>query len=191
MIKLPELPYAEDALEPQISKETIKFHYGKHHKGYIDNLNKLIIGTRFEGKSIEQILASVDSGIIFNNAAQAANHEFFWNCLTPNGKPINPDSKLAKAINKKFGSFDKFKKEFKEKATKIFGSGWCWLSRDDEYVQIETTRNANRCSDRPLLVCDLWEHSYYLDHQNDRGAYIDAFFEIVNWEFVEKQFEIA
>lgn len=193
MIELPKLPYARDALAPHVSEKTLDFHYGKHHKGYVDNLNKLIAGTEFENTALEDIVEKSNSGAIFNNAAQVMNHTFLWESMTPlkYHHELDEDSSLAKAIIKKFGSIDEFKDEFKDKATKIFGSGWCWLTRDDEYVTIEVTRNAGRPGNRPLFVCDVWEHAYYLDYQNDRGKYVDGFFEVLNWEFAEKNWKSA
>lgn len=188
MITLPELPYKRDGLAPHITEETLNYHYGKHHKGYVDNLNKLIKGTDYEDMDLEKIIEK-SSGTIFNNAAQVWNHTFYWNSLTDEPKDLDGDSKLAKAIDKKFGGVDDFKDAFKEKATKIFGSGWCWLVRDGESVAIETTTNANRPNKPLLLVCDVWEHAYYLDYQNDRGKYVDAFFKVINWEFASKNME--
>ncbi len=190
MIKFTDLPYAEDALEPHISGKTLSFHYGKHHKGYVDNLNKLIKGTEYEDAELEDIVEK-SSGPIFNNAAQTINHAFLWDSMTPDYEDLDEDSKLMKAIEKKFGSMDEFKEHFKEKALKTFGSGWCWLTRDDEYVQIEVTKNAARPKNRPLLVCDVWEHAYYLDYQNDRGKYVDAFFNVVNWKFASDNMDRA
>ena len=188
MIELPELPYKEDALEPYISKKTIEFHYGKHHKKYVDNVNKLIKNTGYENASLDKIIED-SSGTVFDNAAQVKNHTFFWESMTDNFEDLDEDSKLYKAITKKYKSFDGFKDAFKEKATKVFGSGWIWLTTDEEYVNIETTHNAQQPKHHPLLVCDLWEHSYYLDYQNDRGQYIDGFFNVINWDFAGKNYK--
>ena len=187
MIELPKLPYKRGALGAYIGEETINVHYSKHHKGYVDNLNKLIEGTNYEDMELDEILKKAKSGPIFNNAAQTWNHTFYWNSMTPS--PLDPKDELGEEIKRSFGGFEEFKKEFKDKATKVFGSGWCWLiltsrQRDKEYLAIETTPNADRPGGRPLLVCDVWEHAYYLDYQNDRGRYIEQFFRVANWQFV-------
>lgn len=190
MIELPELPFARDGLEPHISKTTIDFHYGKHHKAYVDNLNKLIKDTIYEGKDLEYIIRN-SSGPTYNNAAQVWNHTFFWNCLTSNSKPIESKSKIKEAINQTFGSFKKFKEEFVGVASKHFGSGWVWLVKDEKKIRIVATKDAKEPLSMeliPLLVCDVWEHSYYLDYQNDRSKYLEAFFSVINWDFVEKNF---
>lgn len=185
MIELPDLPYARDALEPAVSKNTIDFHYGKHHQKYVDNVNKLVEGTPYETKDVDVIIKDSTKGALFDNAAQVWNHTFFWNSMSPNKEDneLDEETDLYKAITKKYGSYDKFKTEFTNAATKVFGSGWIWLTQDQQYVNIETTRNANQVSTRPLLVCDLWEHSYYLDYQNDRAKYIENFFKVINWQF--------
>ena len=187
---LPSLPYAEDALEPVISKQTIEFHYGKHHLTYVNNLNKLIVGTKFEKLGLEEIILEADGGI-FNNAAQVWNHTFYWNCLTPNGGG-EPAGKLAEAINAEFGSFDVFKEKFLVAATTLFGSGWAWLVKNKENkLEIVQTSNANcPLTDglTPLLTCDVWEHAYYLDKQNRRPAYVDDFWKIVDWNAVNNRF---
>lgn len=184
--KLPELPYALDALEPHISKETLEFHYGKHHKTYVDNLNKMIEGTEFARASLEEIIKK-SSGGIFNNAAQVWNHTFYWNCLAPKAGG-EPDGALAEAISKKWGPFDTFKTEFTKQATGNFGSGWTWLvQKPNGELDIVNTSNAQTplTSDaKPLLTCDVWEHAYYIDYRNKRPDYLGAFWKLVNWRFV-------
>lgn len=188
--KLPELPYAMDALEPHISKETLEFHYGKHHQAYVTNLNNLVKGTEFENAELEEIVKK-SSGGIFNNAAQVWNHTFYWNCLAPNAGG-EPSGALAEAINAKWGSFDEFKKAFNTAAAGNFGSGWTWLvKKQDGSVDIVNTSNADTPltgEDVPLLTCDVWEHAYYIDYRNARPAYLDKFWELVNWKFVEQNF---
>jgi Fe-Mn family superoxide dismutase len=184
--KLPELPYAMDALAPHISKETLEYHYGKHHKTYVDNLNKLIVGTEFEKASLEEIVKKA-SGPIFNNAAQVWNHTFYWHCLAPRAGG-EPSGVLAEALEKKWGPFDTFKAEFTKQATGNFGSGWTWLvQKSDGSLDIVNTSNAQTplTSDaKPLLTCDVWEHAYYIDYRNKRPDYVTAFWELVNWRFV-------
>lgn len=190
---LPELPYSKDALQPYISAETLDYHHGKHHRAYVDTLNKLISGTEFENMPLEEIILKA-KGPIFNNAAQAWNHTFFWNCMIPsNAKaPKAPSGKLADAINKSFGSFQEFREKFSQAAISQFGSGWAWLSRDNAgKISVHSTGNAanplqeNR---KPLLTCDVWEHAYYIDYRNARPKFVDAFWNIVNWDFVERNF---
>jgi Fe-Mn family superoxide dismutase len=184
--KLPELPYAKDALAPNISEETIEYHYGKHHKAYVDNLNKLAPGTEFEDKALEDIIKKATGGV-FNNAAQVWNHTFYWNCLSPRGGGT-PAGALAEAIDKAFGSFDKFKEQFANAGMTKFGSGWAWLVKNpDGSLAIEATSNADnpmKEGKQPLLTCDVWEHAYYIDYRNARAKYIEAFWNIVNWDFV-------
>jgi Fe-Mn family superoxide dismutase len=186
--KLPELPYAKDALTPGISAETIEYHYGKHHKAYVDNLNKLIPGTEFEKMSLEEIVKKASGGI-FNNAAQDWNHSFYWNCLSPKAGG-EPAGALANAINKNFGSFAQFKEKFSNTAVTTFGSGWAWLVKNsDGTLSIESSSNAgNPLKDgkKALLTCDVWEHAYYIDYRNARAKYIEAFWNLVNWKFVEQ-----
>ena len=188
--KLPELPYSKDALVPNISGETLEYHYGKHHKAYVDNLNKLIPGTEFENLPLEDIVRKASGGI-FNNAAQVWNHTFYWDCLSSKGGGI-PTGDLAKAINKTFGSFDQFKEKFANSAATLFGSGWAWLvEMPDGSLAIEQTSNAGnplRDGKEPLLICDVWEHAYYIDYRNARAKYIEAFWKLVNWEFVSNNF---
>ena len=187
--KIPELPFAMDALQPHISKETLEFHYGKHHNAYVTNLNNLITGTEFENLILEDIIKSAPTGGIFNNAAQVWNHSFFWNCLSPNGGG-QPGGKLLDEIEKSFGSFDKFKDQFTKSAITNFGSGWTWLvQNNDGSLELLNTSNAGTAltsGKTPLLTCDVWEHAYYVDYRNARPQYVDAFWNLVNWEFVEK-----
>ncbi|MBA4316152.1 MAG: superoxide dismutase [Fe] [Alcaligenaceae bacterium] len=188
---LPELPYAMDALAPHISKETLEYHYGKHHAAYVTNLNNLVKGTEFESSSLEDIVKKSTGGV-FNNAAQIWNHTFYWHCLSPNGGGA-PTGKLADAINAKFGSFDAFKEAFTKSAIGNFGSSWTWLvKKADDSVDIVNTSNAATpltTQDKPLLTCDLWEHAYYIDYRNARPKYIETFWNLANWEFASKNFE--
>jgi Fe-Mn family superoxide dismutase len=190
MFELPKLPYEMDALSPYLSKETLEYHYGKHHQAYVDNLNKLIPGTEFEKMSLEEIIMK-SSGGIFNNAAQIWNHTFYWHCLTPKSSK-EPHGKLADAINKKFGSFDKFKTEFTESGKKLFGSGWTWLAKNNKgELEIINESNAGlpmKEDKKALLTCDVWEHAYYIDYRNARPKYLDNFWQIVNWDFVADNF---
>jgi len=187
---LPPLPYAKDALQPHISQETLEYHYGKHHQAYVTNLNNLIKGTEFENAPLEDIIKK-SSGGIFNNSAQVWNHTFFWNCMKPNGGGA-PAGALAEAINAKWGSFDKFKEEFTKAAVSNFGSGWTWLvKKTDGSVDIVNTSNAVNPltgSDKPLLTCDVWEHAYYIDYRNARPKFVEAFWNVVNWDFVAQNF---
>lgn len=188
-----KLPFAMDALEPYISEETLKYHYGKHHQGYVNKLNSLLKGTKSANETLENLIKN-ESGGIFNNAAQIWNHNFYWLSLTPKSSK-KPAGKLLKAIDKDFGSFDKFKEAFKEKALSNFGSGWTWLVKNpDGALEILNTSNADtpmRHNKKALLTCDVWEHAYYIDYRNERGTYIDKFWNIVNWQFVEKNYEEA
>ncbi|MDB5962357.1 MAG: superoxide dismutase [Massilia sp.] len=184
---LPPLPYPMDALAPTISKETLEYHYGKHHATYVTNLNNLIKGTEFENMSLEDIIKK-SSGGIFNNAAQVWNHTFYWNCLTPQGSGA-PSGKVADAINAKWGSFDKFKEEFNKSALGNFGSGWTWLVQNGDALEIVNTSNAGTpltTDAKALLTCDVWEHAYYIDYRNARAKYVEAFWNIVNWDQVGK-----
>jgi len=187
---LPELPYALDALQPHISKETLEYHYGKHHQTYVTNLNNLIKGTEFENASLEDIIKK-SSGGIFNNAAQVWNHTFYWHSLSPKGGKA-PTGALGDAINKKFGSYDNFKTEFTKVAVGTFGSGWGWLvKKPDGSVDLASTSNAATpltTADKPLLTCDVWEHAYYIDYRNKRPDYLGAFWNLVNWDFAAKNF---
>ena len=189
--ELPALPYAKDALAPHISAETLEFHHGKHHKTYVDKLNGLVPGTEFEGKSLEEVVKS-SSGPVFNNAAQIWNHTFYWHCLSPNGGGA-ATGVVAEAINKAFGSFEKFKEDFNTSAVNNFGSSWTWLvKKADGSVAIVNTSNAatplTDASVTPILTVDLWEHAYYIDYRNARPTYLNAFWALVNWEFVNANF---
>ena len=187
---LPALPYEMNALEPHISKETLEFHYGKHHQTYVTNLNNLIKDTEFAEMSLEDII-NKSSGGIFNNAAQIWNHSFYWNCLSPNGGG-EPTGALADAINSKFGSFEKFKEEFSKTSITTFGSGWGWLVKEaDGSIALASTSNAATpmtSGQTALLTCDVWEHAYYIDYRNARPKYLEAFWNLVNWDFVAKNF---
>jgi superoxide dismutase, Fe-Mn family len=186
-IVLPKLPYALDALEPHMSRETLQFHYGKHHKKYVDTVNQLIAGTDHEGSPLEEIIAN-STGPLFNNAAQVWNHTFFWNCLSPREQA--PDKALGEALQKAFGGLDGFKTQFTKAASGLFGSGWAWLVQDvDKSLRILTTRNADlpmTSNQVALLTCDVWEHAYYIDRRNDRAAYLQHYWPLVNWEFVSR-----
>lgn len=185
---LPELPYATDALEPHMSAKTFSFHHAKHHNAYVTNLNKLIEGTDFAGKTLEEITKSSDGGV-FNNAAQVWNHTFFWNSLSPNGGGA-PTGAIAKKIDASFGSYDKFREEFTAAATTQFGSGWAWLVLDGDALKIVKTANAETPitgSAIPLLTIDVWEHAYYLDFQNARPGFIASYLDnLVNWDFANE-----
>ncbi|MDR1076860.1 MAG: superoxide dismutase [Fe] [Xanthomonadaceae bacterium] len=184
-IELPPLPYDRAALEPHISAETLDYHYGKHHKTYVDNLNKQIDGTEFANMPLEQIIRKAQGGM-FNNAAQTWNHTFYWHCLKPNGGG-EPTGKLAELITKTFGDFAKFKEEFTQLAIGTFGSGWAWLvQRPDGSLGLVSTSNAAMPltgEDTALLTCDVWEHAYYIDYRNARPKYLEAFWNLVNWDF--------
>jgi Fe-Mn family superoxide dismutase len=182
---LPPLPYDMDALAPHISRETLEFHYGKHHQTYVTNLNNLIKGTEHESQSLEEIVKSASGGI-FNNAAQIWNHTFYWNSLSPNGGGAASGA-VGDAINAAFGSFDTFKEKFTQKSVTLFGSGWAWLvKKGDGTLDIVQTSNAATPltgDDVPLLTCDVWEHAYYIDYRNARPKYLEAFWGLVNWDF--------
>ncbi|WP_250464527.1 superoxide dismutase [Fe] [Microbulbifer litoralis] len=189
--ELPDLPYAKNALEPHISEETLEYHYGKHHQTYVTKLNGLLEGTPDADKSLEEVIKSASGGV-FNNAAQVWNHTFYWNCLSPNGGG-EATGAVAEAINKAFGSFDKFKEEFTNSAVNNFGSGWTWLvKKGDGSVAIVNTSNAGtpltESDQTPLLTCDVWEHAYYIDYRNARPKYMEAFWALVNWDFVNQNF---
>lgn len=194
-IEFPSLPYAGDALEPHVSARTLEFHYGKHHRAYVDKLNAAIAGTAYEGKSLEVIIAKShaanDTGI-FNNSAQAWNHTFLWHSMSPNGGGA-PTGPLANAIADKFGDLDSFRAEFKKAALGQFGSGWTWLVSRQAGLDIVSTGNAETPltgGDTPLLTLDVWEHAYYLDYQNKRDAYVDAFLsDLINWKFAAQNYE--
>ncbi len=186
--KLALLPYPLDGLEPNISSETLEFHYGKHHAAYVTNLNKLIAGTEFSDMKLEEIVKK-SNGAIYNNAAQAWNHAFYWQCLSPKGGG-EPKGEVAQALVKNFGSFVQFKEVFTKAATSAFGSGWIWLVKDlDGKLGLETKGNADtpiKDGGKALLTCDVWEHAYYIDHRNNRAAYLEEFWKLVNWKFVEE-----
>jgi Fe-Mn family superoxide dismutase len=187
---LPELPYAKNALEPHISAETLEFHYGKHHATYVDKLNGMIEGTEFESASLEEIILG-SSGGIFNNAAQIWNHSFYWDGLSPNGGG-KPEALLADAIDSEFGSFEQFKEAFTASALANFGSGWTWLVKNSsgslEIVNTDDAANPMNAGHTPILTCDVWEHAYYIDYRNKRPDYINAFWNLVNWDFVASKF---
>jgi superoxide dismutase, Fe-Mn family len=191
--ELTPLPYGLEALEPHISSETLAYHYGKHHRGYVDKLNKLIAGTNFEGLDLEDIVR-LSNDSIFNNAAQVWNHDFYWNSLTPKNKG-GPTGALADAINRDYESVEAFKREFNIVAMSKFGSGWTWVIRHSNgSLAIRNTDNADtpiRHNQWPILVCDVWEHAYYLDHRNDRGKYLESFWQLANWGFAESNFRRA
>lgn len=194
-IALPDLPYAADALEPHISRRTLEFHYGKHHKAYVDKLNAAVDGTDYEGQSLEAIIAAshkaADTGV-FNNAAQAWNHTFLWNSMSPMGGG-EPSGALAEAINARFGNLAGFREKFKAAALGQFGSGWAWLVRKGGTLEVVSTGNAETPltdGSTPLLTLDVWEHAYYLDYQNKRDAYIDAYLDrLINWDFAAHNYE--
>ncbi len=189
--QLPELPFANDALAPAMSAETIEYHWGKHHRSYVANLNNLVKGTEWEGKSLEEIIRG-SSGGLFNNAAQHFNHSFFWQCLTPNGGG-RPEGALLAAIEKTWGSYEAFVEAFSKQAAGNFGSGWTWLvKKPDGSLAIQNTSNAGTPvaeGFKPLLTLDVWEHAYYIDFRNARPKFIETFFtKLVNWKFAEAQF---
>jgi len=185
-ISLSPLPYADNALDPHISDRTISFHYGKHHAGYVNNLNGLIEGTDLADASLDQIIAAAGPGGLYNNAAQVWNHTFYWNSMHPNGGG-DPSGDLAAAIDASFGSVDAFKQQFATDSVGNFGSGWTWLVREDDGLAIVKTNDADtpiKHGQTPLLTIDVWEHAYYLDYQNARPAYVETFIEkLLNWEF--------
>lgn len=186
----PQLPYASDSLAPAISQETINFHYGKHEKAYIDNLNKLIKGTEFDNEELEEVIRRAD-GPLFNNASQAWNHIFYFFSFSPDGGG-EPSGELADAIRRDFGSFEKFKEEFEKAGVSLFGSGWVWLSRDqDGHLFITQEPNAGnplRKGLTPLLTFDVWEHAYYLDYQNRRADALKSLWDIIDWDMVESRY---
>jgi Fe-Mn family superoxide dismutase len=189
--QLPPLPYPLDALEPHISRETMEFHYGKHHKAYVDKLNELIKGKPQAEMSLEEIVRN-SAGPIFNNAAQAWNHTFFWQCMSPDGGKA-PQGTLTQAIDGSFGSLEKFKDEFSSAAIAVFGSGWTWLVTDAAgKLAIRSTQNADTPIAEegvPLLTCDVWEHAYYIDYRNARPEFVKAFWNVVNWQFAARNYE--
>lgn len=188
--ELPVLPYAKDALQPHISAETLEYHYGKHHQAYVTNLNNLIKGNEFESMTLEEIIKKASGGV-FNNAAQVWNHTFYWNCLSPNGGG-EPSGALGDAIKAKWGSFDAFKEAFSKAAVGTFGSGWAWLVKmADGQIDIVSTSNAATpmtSDQKALMTCDVWEHAYYVDYRNARPKYVEAFWNLVNWDFVSQNY---
>ena len=190
--KLPKLPYAMDALAPHLSKETLEYHYGKHHAAYVNKLNESINGTEYANQSLEEIVINAD-GLIFNNAAQAWNHAFYWQCMSPGGEKATGD--IVYAITRKFRSLENFETEFSITANNHFGSGWCWLVLDNNgKLAITSTHDADtplRHGQTPLLTCDVWEHAYYIDYRNARPDYLKSFWHVVNWKFVNEQFKQA
>ncbi|NNC36562.1 MAG: superoxide dismutase [Acidimicrobiales bacterium] len=192
-IELPDLPFAQDALEPHISANTLSFHHGKHHNAYVTNLNKMIAGTDLEGKSLEEIILTVNGDAskmgVFNNAAQVWNHTFYWNSMSPNGGG-KPSGKIGEAIDRDFGSYEEFAKAFTGAGGTQFGSGWAWLVSNNGKLEVRKTPNAETPLTEkgitPLMTMDVWEHAYYLDFQNSRPGYMNAFLEhLVNWDFAE------
>lgn len=191
IFELPKLPYSKDALMPHMSPETLDYHYAKHHKAYVDNLNKLLPGTEFEKLKLEEIIKK-SSGPIFNNAAQVWNHTFFWNCLSPQGGG-EPSKVFTEVIEKNFSSVEKFKEQFTETAVKHFASGWAWLVKDPQTQQLSIRSTANAQTPLteglvPLLTCDVWEHAYYIDYRNRRADFLASFWKLVNWSFAEKNY---
>ncbi len=185
--KLPSLPYPTDALEPHLSRETLEFHHGKHHAAYVKALNELVRGTKFADRSLGEIIKMSGPGPLHNNAAQHFNHSFYWKCLKPAGGE-KPSGVLGEKIREGFGSFDKLAGRFAAAATGQFGSGWAWLIMNaDGSLAVEASTNADApvgTGRTPLLTCDVWEHAYYIDYRNDRGKYVEAFWNLVNWDFV-------
>jgi Fe-Mn family superoxide dismutase len=191
MHSLPALTHTLDALAPHISAETLEYHWGKHHRGYVDTLNRLLSGTQLADLSLEELVRR-SSGGVFNSAGQHFNHSLYWSSLSPNGGG-DPDGRLAQAVVQGFGSFASLRTAFTEQATSHFGSGWAWLVRKpDGTVGVETTHDAG-CplisGDTPLLTCDLWEHAYYIDYRNQRARYLESFWQVANWRFAESIFE--
>ena len=186
---LPPLPWAKDALGPHLGAETIDYHYGKHHQGYLDTLNELIQGKPEEKKSLEEIIQSAPEGPLFNNAAQVWNHTFYWNSMKPRGGG-KPTGRLLELANRDFGSVDKLLQQFQEAAIGQFGTGWAWLVDDGGKLKVTKTGDADlpmRHGQKALLTCDVWEHAYYLDYRNQRPKYVEAFLNhLVNWDFASK-----
>ena len=188
-LELTQLPYELDALEPLMSKETLEYHYGKHHQSYVTKLNGLIPSSGFENSSLEEIIKNSSSNpAIYNNAAQIWNHDFFWKCLTPKGSSIPQN--VSDALTRFFESPEKFQEQFTATATGLFGSGWVWLAKTDSKLEIQALSNAGNPlthGHKPILVCDVWEHAYYIDHRNSRPNFLKNFFELINWNFVSEQ----
>lgn len=204
---LPPLPFAQNALEPVLSAETLEFHHGKHHAAYVKKTNELVAGSEFEDLTLEEIVSHPRAtGPLYNNAAQAWNHGFFWNCLAPpphgkgqghvRGRAREPEGELRLAMDRDLGSLEGFRKKFGDVASTLFGSGWAWLTydADSETLKVESTSNAGnpmRVGRTPLMTLDVWEHAYYLDYRNERSRFIEAVWSLWNWEFIERNFEIA
>ncbi len=198
-IKLPDLPYAKDALEPNISKETLEYHHDKHHAAYVNKLNELLPGSGLEGKTLPEIIKATakddSTQNIFNQAAQVWNHTFYWNCMTPNNGGGEPTGDLKGKIEEAFGSYDKFRDEFKTAAVSQFGSGWAWLAADTEGGKLSIMKTSN--ADTPMahgkvavLTCDVWEHAYYIDYRNRRPDYVDTFLDkLVNWDYANAKYK--
>ena len=191
-ITLPALPYELNALEPHISKETLEYHYGKHHKTYVDKLNELIAGSEYANQPLEDIIRKAQGGV-FNNAAQVWNHTFYWHCLSPQGGGT-PSGSLAAAIDKAFGSFDAFKEKFSQTAITTFGSGWAWLVKNTAGdLELVSTSNADtplrHADQKALLTCDVWEHAYYIDYRNRRDNHLQHLWNIVDWSVVESRYK--
>jgi superoxide dismutase, Fe-Mn family len=191
--ELPKLPYSLDALAPHISKETLEYHYGKHHKTYVEKLNGLAEGTPYAKMSLEDAIVDArekNKAPVFNNAAQVWNHTFYWNCLSP--RRAQPGKGLSAAIDKSFGSMDAFKEKFTTSAVGLFGSGWAWLVKEKSgNLSIFQTSNAENplgTANKAILTCDVWEHAYYIDYRNARPKYLETFWNLINWEFAEKNF---
>ncbi len=189
---LPQLPYGKDALSPHISAETLEFHYGKHHQAYVDNLNKLIAGTKYENKDLADIVKNT-SGALFNNAAQNWNHTFYWKSMSAE-KNQSPKGPLAQAIDQNFGSYAEFEKQFAAAAVGLFGSGWAWLVLlKNKKLKIVTTADAKTpigtASGTPLFTMDVWEHAYYIDYRNARAKYVEGFWKVLNWNFAGENFD--
>lgn len=191
---LPQLSYEMDALEPYISRETVEYHYGKHQKGYVDTLNRLIANTEYENKSLIDIIRAVPSGPLFNNAAQAWTHAFYWESLLPAKDFAEPNEEMLEIIDSRFNSFDEFKATFSQTAVGNFGSGWTWLVKTENGgIEIVNTSNAGTpltTNMKPLLTCDVWEHAYYIDYRNRRADYLDGFWHLVNWQKVFDRFKV-
>ena len=194
MFKLIQLPYASDALEPVISAQTLSFHYGKHLQAYVDNLNKLLPGSEFEGLTLEDIVRKAPAGPVYNNAGQVLNHELYFTQFRPATEVVqSPNGALAARIDKQWGSFDAFKADFEAKGVGLFGSGWVWLSADTDgsllITQEQGASNPVVKGLKPLLTFDVWEHAYYLDYQNRRAAHLSALWQIIDWRVIEKRYE--
>ncbi len=192
--ELPTLPYALDGLAPHLSKETLEYHYGKHHKAYVEKLNGFVQGTNYEKMPLEEVVIQSREKKemkIFNNAAQHWNHSFYWNCLTP--QTVEIPANVTEAIKQGFGSVERFEEQFKTKTTNLFGSGWSWLAQNDsgklEIVETKDGENLLGTSYKPIMTCDVWEHAYYIDFRNARPKYVQTFWKLINWEFVQKNIE--